>query len=69
MSAMLGAILYKSQGSRGIMPLAGCRGSAHAGVKGWNPCSKQTLNENCLLGVEAVLRLVEDLAGVLLKDF
>ncbi len=41
-----GAMLYKSLGSRGIMPLAGsrgrapwaslpgCRGSAHAGVKG-----------------------------------
>ena len=38
-------------------------------VKGWNPCSKQTFHEDCLLSVEAVLRLVKDLAGVLLKDF
>ena len=38
-------------------------------VKGQNPCSKQAFHEDCLLSVEAVLRLVEDLSGVLLKDF
>ena len=36
-AAMLGAILYKRMGSRGIMPIAGCRGGAHAGVKGQSP--------------------------------
>ena len=42
--ATLGAILYKSKGSRGIMPLAGSRGSAHwrlalAGSRGGAPCT------------------------------
>ena len=36
-------------------------------VKGQSPCSKQALNEDGFLGVEAVFRLVEDLAGVLLE--
>ena len=40
--APFGAILYKSLGSRGIMPLAGSRGGAPwalpAGWQGWCPC-------------------------------
>ena len=36
-------------------------------VKGHSPCLEQTLYEDGLLGVEAVFRLVEDLAGVLLE--
>ena len=35
--ATLGAILYKSMGPRGIMPIAGCRGKAPVEVKGQRP--------------------------------
>ena len=38
-----------------------------AGVQGWGSCSEQALNEDGFLGVEAVFRLVEDLAGMLLE--
>ena len=40
-----------------------------AGVQGWGSCSEQAFHEDGFLGVEAVLCLVEDLAGMLLEHF
>lgn len=40
-----------------------------AGVQGWGSCSEQAFHEDGFLSVEAVLCLVEDLAGMLLKHF